>query len=207
MEKYKADVYIGYNRRFYSSVLKAQEYINNDGGVSSFYFEFTEWSHIIEKLEKDKEIKSRWLLHNSTHVIDLAFYLGGLPEKVNCYKAGGFEWHTDGAIFTGAGITKNGVLFAYHANWDAPGRWGLQILTKNHRLIFRPLEKLKIQKKGSISIEDVDINDELDLKFKPGLYREVKAFLSNDFEKFVNIHQQVEHLKYYETIAKGQSII
>lgn len=203
VEKYEADVLLGYNRHFYSSVLKAQELIKNDGGVSSFYFEFTEWSHVIEKLEKDIEIKNRWLLHNSTHVIDLAFYLGGLPEKINCYKSGRLEWHSDGAIFTGAGITKNGALFAYHSNWDAPGRWGLEILTKNYRLIFKPLEKLRIQKKGSITIEEVNIDDELDVKFKPGLYREVQAFINDDFETFVDIHQQVKHLNYFEMITKG----
>ncbi|MFX0025165.1 MAG: Gfo/Idh/MocA family oxidoreductase [Candidatus Hermodarchaeota archaeon] len=205
VKKYKADVVLGYNRHFYSSVLKAQELIKNDGGVNSFYFEFTEWSHVIEKLEKHKEIKSHWLLHNSTHVIDLAFYLGGLPERINCYKSGGFKWHPDGAIFTGSGITKNGALFAYHSNWDAPGRWGVEILTKNNRLIFRPLEKLKIQKRGSIAIEEVDIDDDLDIKFKPGLYREVSAFLSENYKEFIDIHQQVKHLKYFEMINKGQS--
>jgi len=205
VQKHKANVLLGYNRHFYSSVLKAQEFINKDGGISSFYFEFTEWSHVIEKLEKDKEIKRRWLLHNSTHVIDLAFYLGGFPEKINCYKSGGFKWHPDGAIFTGAGITKNGALFAYHSNWDAPGRWGVEILTKNNRLIFRPLEKLKIQKRGSVTIEEVDIDDDLDTKFKPGLYREVSAFLSEDYKEFIDIHQQVKHLKYIEMITKGQS--
>jgi len=203
VERYKADVLLGYNRHFYSSVLKSQELIKNDGGVSSFYFEFTEWSHVIEKLEKDKEIKTHWLLHNSTHVIDLAFYLGGLPEKINCYKSGRLEWHPDGAIFTGAGSTKNGALFAYHSNWDAPGRWGLEILTKNYRLIFKPLEKLKIQKKGSTTIEEVKIDDELDVKFKPGLYREVQAFMNDNYERFVDIHQQVKHLKYFEMITKG----
>jgi len=38
-------VWIGYNRRFYASALKAQEIIRNDGGVKSFNFEFTEWPH------------------------------------------------------------------------------------------------------------------------------------------------------------------
>ncbi|MFW9947292.1 MAG: Gfo/Idh/MocA family oxidoreductase [Candidatus Odinarchaeota archaeon] len=203
VKRHNADVVLGYNRRFYSSVLKAQELIKNDGGVSSFYFEFTEWSHVIEKLDKDKEIKNHWLLHNSTHVIDLAFYLGGLPEKINCYKSGRLEWHSDGAIFTGAGITKNGALFAYHSNWDAPGRWAVEILTKNYRLIFKPLEKLRIQKKGSITIEEVTLDDELDVKFKPGLYREVQAFINDNFERFVDIHQQVKHLKYFEMITKG----
>ena len=47
-----AQVYVAYNRRYYASVLKAQEIIAEDGGVTSFNFEFTEWAHVIEKLQK-----------------------------------------------------------------------------------------------------------------------------------------------------------
>ena len=36
-----AELYIAYNRRFYASVLKALEIIEEDGGVTSFNFEFT----------------------------------------------------------------------------------------------------------------------------------------------------------------------
>jgi len=77
-----ANVIIGYNRRFYASVLKAQEIIKQDGGVTSFNFEFTEWAHKIEPLIKGKGVKERWFLGNSTHVVDLAFYLGGKPKEI-----------------------------------------------------------------------------------------------------------------------------
>ena len=50
--KKKAKVYVAYNRRFYASTIKCQEIIINDGGVRSFNFEFTEWSHVIKKVEK-----------------------------------------------------------------------------------------------------------------------------------------------------------
>ena len=42
---------VGFNRRFYSSVLKAKDIIHEDGGVKSFFFEFTEWSHVIAGLK------------------------------------------------------------------------------------------------------------------------------------------------------------
>ena len=50
-------------------------------------------------------------------------------------------------------------------------------MTRKHRYIFRPLEKLQIQERNSIQQTFVDIDDHLDTEFKPGLYREVKAFL------------------------------
>ena len=197
------NILLGYNRRFYASVLKAKEIIQEDGGVNSYYFEFTEWAHTIVPLKKDPEEKKRWILHNSSHVIDLAFYLGGEPEKINSYVRGAFDWHPDGTIFTGAGVSKSGALFSYHSNWDAPGRWGVEVLTKKHRLIFRPLEKLQIQKLKSVAIDFVDIDYKLETDYKPGLFLQMKAFLKGDKNNFIDIHQHASRLEIIDNICKG----
>ena len=81
-----AKVYVAYNRRFYASVLKAKEIIEADGGVKSFNFEFTEWAHEIEPLKKAEGVKENWFLTNSTHVVDLAFHLGGKPKKISSFS-------------------------------------------------------------------------------------------------------------------------
>jgi len=200
--QFKANVFVAYNRRFYSSVLKAKEIIELDGGVTSFNFEFTEWSHIIEPMEKKAGIKENWLLGNSTHVIDLAFYLGGKPSEISCYAAGKLSWH-DKAVFTGAGKTKDDVLFSYQANWDAPGRWGVEILTKKSRLILRPMEDLQLQLKGSVAINKVEIDNTLDKDFKPGLFLQTKQFLTGNISEFKTIKEQAEMCDTYNHIAKG----
>ncbi len=53
----KAEVYYAYNRRFFASVLKAEEIINEDGGLTSMNFEFTEWGHVIAKSDNPDEVK------------------------------------------------------------------------------------------------------------------------------------------------------
>ncbi len=171
-----AEVYVAYNRRFYASTIAAKNIIEKDGGARSFNFEFTEWSHIIEHLKKDSKVKKEWFLVNSSHVVDLAFYLGGKPQEIATFTSGSSRWHPRAMIYAGAGRAENGVLFSYCANWSAPGRWSVEVLTERHRLIFRPLEKLKIQEIGSVEIKDVVIDDALDLDFKPGLYNQVKSF-------------------------------
>lgn len=201
-KEYHVTVAIAYNRRFYSSVLKAKEIIEQDGGVTSFNFEFTEWAHIIEPLVKAKGVKENWLLGNSTHVIDLAFYLGGSPTAINCYATGQLSWH-DKAVFAGSGKTKDDALFSYQANWNAPGRWGVEILTNKSRLILRPLEELQIQLKGSVAINKVEIDNSIDKEFKPGLLLQTKQFLSGDLSEFKTMEQQVEMLNIYTQIAKG----
>jgi predicted dehydrogenase len=188
-----ATILLAYNRRFYASVLAAENVIKNDGGISSIHFEFTEWSHVIEPLIKADGVKENWFLGNSTHVVDLAFYLAGNPEKISCYKSGKLAWHSAGAAFVGSGVTNKNVLFSYNANWNAPGRWGVEVMTNQHRLILRPLEKLQIQKKGSVAIEEFLIDDVLDKKFKPGLYKQTEAFLNNNFESFCTLKEQAEN--------------
>lgn len=203
--KYKANVFIAYNRRFYSSVMKAREIIEKDGGVKSFNFEFTEWSHEIEKLDKDISVKWNWFLANSSHVVDLAFYLGGRPKKISCYVSGGLWWHPSASIFYGAGEAENGALFSYQANWEAPGRWGIEILTNKHRIILRPLEKLQIQNIGSTQTYFIDnIDDKKDIQFKPGLYLQTINFLEGNYSSLCSVFEQVKNCKIYSKISKGK---
>ncbi len=201
-KNYSADVFIGYNRRFYSSVIKSKEIIREDGGIQSFNFEFTEWSHIIEKMVKAKGVKDSWFISNSSHVIDTAFYIGGKPSRISSYTAGELSWHKP-AIFSGAGVTTTNALFSYTANWQAPGRWGIEFLTKKHRLILRPIEKLQIQELGSISTSFIDIDDKLDQLYKPGLYLQTKAFMDNIYNDLCTLSEQATSLKdYYRKMSE-----
>lgn len=188
-----AGVFIAYNRRYYSSVGKALEIIEQDGGVRSFIFEFTEWIHLFEGRENKGNIE-QLLYGNSGHVIDLAFFLGGLPVEMSSYVSEKLSWSGHNRAFAGSGITDKGALFSYQANWDAPGRWGLEVMTSEHRLIFRPLEELQIQEKRSVKIEKVEVDNRLDIEYKPGLYREVESFLNNEIsDRTVTVERQIKN--------------
>ena len=200
-EKYGTTVLLAYNRRFYRSVVKAHEYIIDDGGVLSAQFEFTEWSHEIEKLSKGKGVLERWLLGNSSHVIDLVFHFIGKPLEWSCWHSGSLLWHPDSARFSGAGVSEKNILFSYLADWQAPGRWGIELNTAKHKLIFRPMEKLQITKIGSVEVEEVSLACELDIKFKPGLYNQTDSFLNSNDQAFCSLKEQVENVKLYSKIA------
>lgn len=200
-KKYKAKVFVGYNRRFYASTLTALDIIKKEG-ILSFNFDFTERSYVIATSKQSDKIKREWFLQNSTHVIDMAFFMGGWPKKICSFKTGKLKWHPAGSVYAGAGIAAKGALFSYHANWESAGKWSVEIMTPKSKLIFRPLEKLRIQKYGSMAVEDYPLNDELDIKFKPGLYRQVQSFLGN--KKYLpTINEQIAHLKYYAQIQKN----
>ena len=144
---------------------------------------------------------------NSSHVADMAFYLGGEPKELYSCTTGGNDWHPTATVFAGAGVTHSGALFSYQANWGAPGRWGVEILTHKHRYIFRPLEKLQILKHNTVSVEPVEIDDRLDLEFKPGLYRQTESFLNeNPNAPLQDIHKHYEKIiTCYEKIIRPKT--
>lgn len=194
-------VFVAYNRRFYASVLAAEKIIAEDGGVTSFCFEITE-----RGFDPCRQDVQSTFIGNDGHVMDLAFFLGGEPEKLfaitqnNCVDFQG----GDTVAFAGCGITKTGASFSYRGDWFAPGRWGVEIMTRGHRLIFRPLETLQIQNMGSFAITSVDIDDELDRTYKPGFFLETSEFLNHpDNPRLLTVQEQAEHMKVYYQMLRG----
>jgi len=193
----KTNVYVAYNRRFYSSVIEAKRRIELDGGVTSLRLEFSEWSYRISKGNISDTVKANWLFANSTHVLDMGFYLAGFPEYLNSAVSGGLDWHMDGAQYVGHGQLKGGALFSYHADWQAAPRWMIEVMTKKGTYMFNPLEKLSFRSTKSFDIEQIKINDKLDLEFKPGLYEQTRLFLKGQNRDLLVIG---EHAKYMTTI-------
>jgi len=197
----EASVVIGYNRRFHAATLAAEAMIAEDGGATSCVFEFTEWAHTITPLRLAAETKQNWMYSNSSHVSDLAFFLCGFPAELTAYHGGGLDWHASAARFVGAGITERGVFFSYHADWEAPGRWGVEVMTRKRRFIFRPMEKLQITPIASTAVDMVALDYSLDLNFKPGLFLQTQAFLAGDDRRFCSLAQQEKNLAIYGRMA------
>ena len=68
LKHYEDLIFVAYNRRFYASVIEAEKLIEEDGGLESMHFEFTEWAHTIEPLKKAIGVKRNWFFANSTHI-------------------------------------------------------------------------------------------------------------------------------------------
>jgi predicted dehydrogenase len=196
-----AEVYIAYNRRFYSSVSKLRSLVEADGGIQSLSFDFTEWSDRIEPLVKGEGVKERWVFSNSTHVIDLAFYLAGKPVELSTFVSGGMSWHPSGSCFVGSGRTDKEVLFSYRSDWDSQGRWCVSVYTKQYSYLLSPLEGLSRIPRNSVISETIELDDEIDLEFKPGLHTQVVTFLNGANESLCRIDEHLELVPVYEQIA------
>jgi len=196
-----AEVFIAYNRRFFSSVIKAREIIEADGGLEMVKFDFTEWAHVVEGLEKEPYEKARWLLANSTHVIDLAFHFAGTPKELAAYRGGALTWHPSAKVFSGAGISQQDVLFSYGSDWGSAGRWWLELYTPLRKLRLCPMEKLMETLKGTLIEKEIITVCELEKNFKPGLYRQAKCFLSADSMELCTLSELQAKFPYYCNIA------
>ncbi|WP_035187246.1 Gfo/Idh/MocA family protein [Alteribacter aurantiacus] len=200
----QANVYVAYNRRFYPSVRKAMALIEEDEGVLSCHFDFTERSKRVDDLVKNVELKNNWFLANSTHVIDLAFFLCGPPVQMNTNIGGGLPWHPQASVFSGSGKTVNNALFSYHSNWSGPGGWRVEIVTKKRKLLLEPLEELRVLDHDETEYKKHTFENNERESFKPGLQSMVTAFLKNDHTSFITIgtHSELVHT-WYQRIKKG----
>ena len=200
-EIYSTKILVAYNRRFYESVHNAKNIINEDGGVRSCFFEFTEWTHQFEKLNVKDIFKEKLLICNSSHVLDLFIFFCGSPKNLNCFRSGELEWHKSASVFSGSGISKKGVIFSYIADWESAGRWNLELTTKYRRLYFSPLEKLFCVDRGKLEKYEIKPKNNLDIEYKPGLYKMVKSFRENLHKDFCSIKDQKQNFEFYYKIA------
>jgi predicted dehydrogenase len=200
-EKRDASVFVAYNRRNYASVRRARELIADDGGVSSMTVDFTEAVFRISADDFPDRVLRRWGIANSSHVLDTAFSLAGTPKQLSASQWGDtVPWHPSGSIFTGTGVTRRDVPFSYHADWGCPGRWRLEVNTPERKLLFSPMERLKIQPKGTFDLTESKVDYSLDENFKPGFYRQTEQFLTEDADVLLELAELSNELAVLETV-------
>lgn len=199
-----AEVFVGYNRRFMASVLRAGEMIAEDGGVLSVKFDFSEPSRRIAKIPKPQRELDTWFYGNSSHVVDLAFHFFGDPAVLQGDVAGGVSWHPAAGVFTGHGRNSSGGLISWHANWLSPGRWGVEVMTPERRLILQPLEQLRVQDHNGFAETPEPLDDDLDKRFKPGLMRQVQAFLTGELGMHLPaLDGHAARMRYFDVVRTG----
>ena len=206
MRESGGEAWVAYNRRFLSSVEAADQIIAADGGAISVSFNFSEPARRIATLGKPDRELTTWFYGNSTHVLDMAFYFSGRPASLGAAVAGGSVIDPATGIFVGHGVSETGCHLAWHANWVGPGRWGVEVITRETRLIFQPLEKLRIQTHAGFGETEVAIDDINDRNFKPGLLLQTRAFLDGATDRrLLSLGEHSRLMRAYEAIRCGNS--
>lgn len=208
---------IAYNRRFLPASRTVKTLCQEDGGITSLHFEFNENIPLITSLEQhNKKVKNNWFFANSTHIVDMAFFLGGLPSHIDksifahCVQAGtpatNSTPHLADMSYVGCGQyqcaqTQAVIAFSYLADWRSAGRWGIEICTRKRRFIMKPIETLMAIERGSFGAIPIPLQDEEPEDLKAGLYNMLKTFTQNpEHESFLSIAQQSDRLQAFSQI-------
>ena len=199
--KKNINIFIAYNRRFYSSVLKGKEIIKNDKikklNLCINEYKLNEISKVYEK-----ELMENYFTIMTTHVVDLAFFLTGIPNTLNVLDIDGYgelEYHKKACIFYGSGITKNDIEFEYNGDWSESGKWKIELYLESGKILsYQPLEDLKI-----INIdgtEELIKRNEIDTIYKPGYYKQINSFIT-DKENLLTIENHYNNLQIFHKMV------
>ncbi len=169
-------VRVAFNRRFYQSVLALSQRLATEPPVGA-HFDFTEWAWQIAEGSNPAEVKRRWAIANSIHVFDTVAHLLGPFDDIRALRsgAGDLDWHPQASTFAGSCLCGKTPV-SYGASWIAPGRWDVQVMTREGRYKLSPMEKLQVLRPRTVVWEELPADDSIDEEFKPGLARMVEAF-------------------------------
>jgi len=202
-----SEIFIGYNRRFFSSIDTLKKELN-DKIVRTVFFDFSEIFWKLDKKEIDEQTLSNWFFANSTHVLDTVFYLFGRPKFINCnVKNSDIETKIFGGndIFSGSGQFNSEIPFSYIGDLHSGGRWRIEIFTCDGVYTLSPFEDLHKVTVGSLSSERIFERSKEDKEYKPGLLNQCTEFVGN-CKGLLDLETHIINAKYYNAINKGLNL-
>ena len=172
-EKHGTKNMVGYNRRYYSIFHKGIELINQNGGLLGLAVEGHERFWKIARGDIPDEVRENWVYANSTHTIDLLRFFGGEIKSISSLSKSLKE--KNGDQFVVSMEFESGTLGTYTSHWYSPGGWTAVLFSEGVTVKFEPLEK------GvwiDTNLREYEIHpDEVDVKYKPGFYRQMESFV------------------------------
>lgn len=171
-----ADVRVAYNRLAYPNLHRLKSLVEEEGGITSCRFTFTERLSSINFQKNMAEVYERWGISNSLHVISMAVELIGFPQELHALQRGSLEWHPSGSVFVGHGISEHDIPFSYHADWGSGGRWGVEVNTHHNSYQLIPLEGLYACKRDASTWTQVPFDTAFPT-IKPGFAEEAAIML------------------------------
>ena len=163
------EVYVGLNRRHYSSTRLALEKLKSDPG--NRFVSLIDQEDLLQakRTGQPEAVLNNWMYTNSIHVIDLfSIFCRGSVNSVESFQN---SLNGSSKIISSVIKFDSGDLGIYNGIWDAPGPWHASITTGKSRYELRPLEEIAIQEFPSRSSRLFE-RSEVDKKYKPGLFEQ-----------------------------------
>ena len=180
--------YVGYNRRFYSCILKSQYYINKFGNPLSIHIDAPEpLCSLIERGKKEHEINNRLIL-NTTHALDILTLFLGEYKKVFNFNHNSVRNGLKMDYMSFINFDYNRTA-SFISHWASPGNWFVKIFGEDYQIklnLTKNSGEINIKKTRTIKfISDID-----DKKFKAGILKQNYYFLTSIIEQ-KNMHNNL----------------
>ena len=175
-KKNNINSYIALNRRYYSSTKYLLNKISRDKTKNRIVEIQDQENQNLIKDKFSKKILDNYMYVNSIHLIDYFNLLcRGKVKKIIRIK----KWQNRKKnVFTSYLYYSSGDIGIYKALWNLPGSWFVKVYLDEGVYILKPIEKIKFRKFNSRTDKIIKIKDKNDLKFKPGLKKQVDDFIN-----------------------------
>ncbi len=165
---------VGLNRRFYSVITSARTAIEQSGALFGVRIEAPEAIARARAAGRSEDLLRHWIAANSLHAIDLLRYFGGNvrarhlarrpdPQITETSLAALIEF-------------ESGAIGQYTAHWGSPGRWSASLYGRGVSAFLTPFESGVLR--HADGREEAIAVDDLDVRFKPGFYKQLEAFVA-----------------------------
>lgn len=195
--------YVGYNRRFFDSIIGLKKILEN----KKIYSISVDWSENIPRLQSlvdNKSLLESWHLANSSHMFDLAAFLDGSESYTLKYKY--LNGMSSFNSLPGFGlihmISANSVSMEFRFNFIQSGSWSLEVISASGRYRLAPLEQLTKFNTKTFSFKPI-INGNQTSQFKEGFINQARACM-NSSKYLCNFESNYKNLNMLNMILLGE---
>lgn len=168
----RAEVYVGLNRRHYSSTKAVMSQLESSVGQRVIHvLDQQDFSEAVAA-GRPPHVVDNLMFMNSIHIIDYLCFLarGSITTVENLVP-----WSPNSPSFVFAKISyTSGDIGIYEAVWNRPAPWRVSVSTDQIYLEMRPLENASVINYGERSPKLLPQHD-WDRAFKPGLRSQAEA--------------------------------
>lgn len=170
-----ARVFVALNRRFIGGTRVVSEQLETFDGARFIHVQDQEDRDAALAAGQPSDVVDNWMFANSIHLIDyFSLFARGRPTSVVPIR----PWPLEGP---GPMIThlrfESGDEGLYQGVWENAGPWAVTVTIPDVRWELRPLEDLRVQRRGE-KPEEIARHD-WDERFKPGFRAQAQAVVEN----------------------------
>lgn len=168
--------YVALNRRSYSATRKALDLLKEQNTGHRLVSILDQQDiHAALAMGQPELVAANYMFANSIHLID---YFNVFCRGAVLAVESTIPWNETNPEYVVATLKySSGDIGVYQSTWKGPGPWAVSVSNADLRLEMRPLESLKIQKKGERQVQEIAA-EAIDGTYKPGLYYQALQILN-----------------------------